>query len=296
VTGPVPLVKPCFNYFGGKGRLAPMIAGLLPEHRTYVEPFADSLAAFLAKRASPTEVLNDADEHVVHFFRVLRERPDELIRACELTPYARAEYNAAIDYDGPSVDPVERARRRWVRTNMSIGKHPGSGGSGFAAAPNTSSWDHPHKQMAHVARMRAVVERLRPATIECRPALEVLAKYATRPDVVVYADPPYLGSTRQLDRRGPRDYQADMQTEADHRELADALRSTPATVLLSGYGSPLYAELYSGWERLEVTVDGPSSNGHGRAMAKAIEVIWSNRPMSGQLRLDMAGLIEAAGR
>jgi DNA adenine methylase len=88
----------------------PLSTAAIPRPEPVPTPVG-SLAVFLAKRASPTEVLNVADEHVVHFFRVLRERPDELIRACELTPYARAEYNAAIDYDGPSVDPVERARR-----------------------------------------------------------------------------------------------------------------------------------------------------------------------------------------
>lgn len=274
------------NYFGGKGRMAPLIVGLLPDHRTYLEPFAGAASVLLAKEPSPTEVINDLDGQVINFFRVLREQPDELVRVCELTPYARAEYEACLDYDTPGLDPVERARRWWVRTDFSIGKHPGSRrGSGFAAAPNTGGADHAHKVITHIARMHSVARRLRPVTIECRPALEVLAKYAIRPDVAVYADPPYLGSTRQLDRRGPRDYQADMQTEAEHRELAEALHKVPGPVLLSGYDSPLYAELYPDWWRTSLVVDRPSSNGHGRAMAKAIEVIWSNRPLAVQAAL-----------
>jgi DNA adenine methylase len=282
VTAAAALLPPT-NYYGGKTRLAPWIASLLPAHRTYVEPFAGSLAVLLAKRPSPTEVVNDLDQAVVNFFRVLRDRPEALVRACELTPYARAEYEACEEHTDPSLDPVEQARRWWVRTNQSIGKHPGSRrGSGWAAAPSTSSRDHPHKCVALVGRFEAVAARLRPVTIECRPALAVLAKYATRADVAVYCDPPYLGTTRQLDRRGPRDYGHDMATEADHRGLAEALAATPAAVLLSGYPSPLYDELYIGWWRAEVRVDRPTSNGHGRPMDRAVEVVWSNRPIRQQ--------------
>jgi DNA adenine methylase len=279
-------MRPPTTYYGGKTRLAPLIASLLPEHRTYVEPFAGSGAVLFAKRPSPTEVLNDLDGQVVNFFQTLRDQPEALARACELTPYARAEYDACTDLD--VADPVERARRWWVRTNQSIAKHPGSRrGTGWAAAPSTSSRDHPDKLMVLAARMRACAERLRPVTIECRPALEVLAKYATRADVVVYADPPYLASTRAgLDRKRLRDYDQEMAGEDDHRALAEVLQATPATVLLSGYDSPLYAELYAGWWHLEVPVTRPSSNGHGRPMAWATEVIWSNRPLAGQLRLE----------
>ncbi len=77
--------RPPVPYFGSKQRLAPWIVSLMPAHRVYVEPFGGSAAVLLTKAPSEIEILNDIDGDLVCFFRVLRDRPDELIRACELT-------------------------------------------------------------------------------------------------------------------------------------------------------------------------------------------------------------------
>jgi DNA adenine methylase len=46
-------------------------------------------------------------------------------------------------------------------------------------------------------------------------------------------------------------------------------------VVLSGYDSPLYAELYEGWHRAEMRAQ--ACNGSAGARART-EVLWSNRP------------------
>jgi DNA adenine methylase len=136
-------MRPPTQYFGAKGRLAPWIASLLPPARTFVEPFAGSAAVLFAKPPSPTEVINDADGDLVLFFRVLRDRGPELARALTLTPYARAELRAA-NLDRPGLDELERARRVFVRLNMTVGKTLRRS-SGFAAAFNANGADHAHK-------------------------------------------------------------------------------------------------------------------------------------------------------
>jgi hypothetical protein len=81
-----------------------------------------------AKAPSPTEILNDLDGQVVNFFTVLRDRPGELARALQRTPYARAEYEQlAASYDDPNLDELERARRWFVRVNQSISHLAGRG-------------------------------------------------------------------------------------------------------------------------------------------------------------------------
>jgi DNA adenine methylase len=278
-------VRPPTQYFGAKGRLAPWIASLLPTHRTYLEPFAGSAAVLFAKPPSPTEILNDADGDLVLFFRVLRDHGPELARALALTPYARAELRAAR-LDQAGLDELERARRVFVRLNMSISRTLGRQ-RGFAAAYNTNGADHAHKFASLVDQLQATAGRLRRVILEDRPALEVIAKYGA-PNAVIYCDPPYLHTTRsaQAKRRGA-DYAVEYASEAEHRELAPALHATPAAVLLSGYPSPLYAELYdqAGWWRVERAVDKPSSLVSGGRAAHAVEAVWSNRPLRQQLAL-----------
>jgi DNA adenine methylase len=50
-------------YFGSKATLAERIVALLPPHRSYVEPYAGSLAVLLAKPPTPMETVNDLDGH-----------------------------------------------------------------------------------------------------------------------------------------------------------------------------------------------------------------------------------------
>jgi DNA adenine methylase len=274
-----------FPYYGGKARLAPWIVSLLPAHRVYVEPFCGSAAVLFAKPPSTVEVINDLDGNVVTFFRVLRERPEELVRVLELTPYARQEYLTASLSD-PTLDELERARRFFVRATQ-----------GFNAAGvgrRAKSWSNGMRRGAsqaqtvinQVGRLWDAARRLRQVVVDNRDATTVIAAYAG-PDVAMYVDPPYLASTRSgLRCTAELDYTHDTSTDADHRALAEQLHATRAAVLLSGYPSPLYDELYADWHRIETVVHRPSTNRRGRRdAAPGVEVIWSNRELATQLAL-----------
>ncbi len=73
--------------------------------------------------------------------------------------------------------------------------------------------------------------------------------YAAAGRVLVYADPPYLHSTRTSRQR----YRHEM-TDAQHGELLGRLRRIPAEVILSGYPSELYDSLLSDWKTCEFQV------------------------------------------
>lgn len=268
-------MKPPFTYFGGKTAIAERIAALLPPHEHYVEPFAGSLAVLLAKRPSPMETVNDLDGNLMTFWRVLRDRPGDLERACSLTPHSRAEHEAAFGLDG---DDLERARKVWVLLSQGRGGH---------LPPKRSGWRHyqdprgshstsmPDYLGTYVGRIAAAAERLKGVSLECRPAAELIERYGRHADCLIYADPPYLASLRSLNHgrcRGP-DYAHELRTDDEHRELAASLNAARATVVLSGYESPLYAGLFEGWHRAEVA----ASAGNGTDSART-EVLWSNRP------------------
>jgi len=197
-----------------------------------------------------------------------------------------------FDLTPDGLDDLERARRVFVRLNMTVGKTLRRS-SGFAAAFNTNGADHAHKFASLADHLQAAAERLRRVIIEDRPAVEVIAKYGAA-NAVIYCDPPYLEATRSaLAKRRGADYAVEYVTEAEHRELARALHSTAAAVLLSGYPSALYEDLYAGWWRVEHEVDKPSSLTSGGRATRGVEVIWSNRPLCQQLRLPEATLTPA---
>lgn len=264
----IPLAPP-MPYYGSKQTIGPRIASMLGPHEHYVEPYCGSLAVLLAKRPSRMETINDLDRDLIAFWRVLRDQPLDLERLCALTPHSRAEYLAACDADLDALPDLERARLVWVRlTQGRAGTLRSSTGWRHFQDPAGSSSGMPRYLAGYVSRLAPVAERLASVSLECRPALEVIGAYGRHRDVLLYVDPPYLGSTRA------RNYRHEMSSEADHRELAKHLDACRATVVLSGYHSPLYDELYAGWHRVEIE----AFTGQAQEWGRRTEVLWSNRP------------------
>lgn len=269
---------PPFAYYGGKTTLAGQIAATFPEHRHYVEPFAGSLAVLLAKPRSIFETVNDLDQHLMTFWRVLRDRPDELMRVCSLTPHSRVEHQLAYDLAGAG-DDLERARRVWVALTQGRGNTLRRTGWRHFQNPGVRGpTSMPDYLSAYVERMRSAAGRIAHVSLEARPALEVIADYGQHPEVLLYVDPPYLGSTRSS-----RQYLVEMSADSEHRELADALRGCKASVVLSGYPSPLYAELYAGWYETSISTYTGQGNHTVVRSDRRVEVLWSNRPPSAAL-------------
>lgn len=277
-------MKPPFAYYGDKVGLAPLIVGLLPTHRVYMEPFFGSGAVLFAKPPARFEIVNDIDGDVAVFFRVLRDRPYELERACRLTPYARAEFEVAkLDED---LDDLERARRFWVRVNQSFAKTAGRQTGWSITTARTQSVVS--STLGRIERFEACSQRLSTVAFESCDAADLIDRLATS-DTTIYADPPYLAATRRgRDRQRPADYGRDMGTDADHERLAEVLRTTPAAVVLSGYPSDLYDRLYAGWWRHEIPVRVHASNAVTAERGERVEVLWSNRDLGtvGDLTFD----------
>jgi len=106
-----------FGWYGGKYSHLDWLLPLLPDCHHYCEPFAGSAAVMLNRKPSPIETYNDLDGEVANFFRVLRDEKDKLVEAIGLTPFSREEFALACEID-PEVEPLERARRFYVRARQ----------------------------------------------------------------------------------------------------------------------------------------------------------------------------------
>ncbi len=257
-----------FPWFGGKQRLARRLADLLPPHLVYVEPFGGAAAVLLTKPPARLEVYNDADEGLVTFFRVLRDEPAELERRLRLTPFSRVEFEDCRDTWRDVADDVERARRWYVRVEQA-----------FAGTPTTRGWGGERRGRRHQSRaetsisrldrIASIARRLRSVQIECLDWRDCLERY-DGPDAVFYLDPPYVPGTRWSGGKG---YEAELTTD-DHVELVARVVELEASVLLSGYHSPLYAPLEkAGFERREFEATASSAS-VGGAAARRTEILW----------------------
>lgn len=259
------------GYYGSKTRAAQRIVNLLPDHDAYVEPFCGSLAVLMAKPPSRRfETVNDLDQDLMTFWRVLRQQPQDLERVCALTPHSRAEYAACWPIV-EDIDDLERARRVWIKLAQGRGGQLRPTGWRYHEQPNGRSSSMPRTLSGYVGRFASVAERLSSVSLECRPALEVIEKYGRDSTTLLYVDPPYLGTTRSSTA-----YRHEMNQAHEHSELAEALRKCAAAVVLSGYHSPLYDDLYGGWHVTEMSAFTGQANG-GRDAGARVEVLWSNR-------------------
>lgn len=218
--------KMVLKYPGAKWRIANWIVGQMPPHHSYLEAYFGSGAVLFNKTPSKIETINDLDDDVVNLFRVIRDNPEPLIRALTYTPYARAEYDMA--FDGQSNDEIEKARRFLIKCWQ---------GHGFRTNAYRAGWknDVQGREAAYALRnwyrlpswIDNIVDRLRDVQIENRPAVDVIQRF-NYPNVLVYADPPYVLSTRS-----GKNYKHEM-TDGEHIELLEALLQHKGPVLLSG--------------------------------------------------------------
>lgn len=214
-------MKPPFTYYGGKTTLASRIAAAFPPHRHYVEPFAGSLAVLLAKPRTKLETVNDIDQDLMTFWRVLRDHPEALARVCEMTPHSRAEHIAARDLSVHN--DIERARRVWVLLSQGRTGTLRTTGWRFYADPAGTGTAMPGYLSGYVGRMLAAAERLRDVSLECRSAAEVIGIYGKHEEVLLYVDPPYLGETRAVG------YRHEMTGYDEHEDLLRDLRHLDGT-------------------------------------------------------------------
>lgn len=256
------IARPVVRYHGGKWKLAPWIVSNLPPHRVYVEPFGGGASVLLRKPRSYAEVYNDLDGEIVNLFRMVRDKGELLAQACELTPFARSEFEGAYD---PAGDPIEQARRTLVRAYMGFGSAGASGQStGFRANSNRSGTTPAHDWMNYPDHLRNNVQRLRGVVIENRNAITVMKTHDSD-QTLHYVDPPYVHSTRNLRTRAPA-YKHEL-SDADHETLASALKELQGMVVVSGYRCDLYDHLFSGWQRIDQAA-------HADGAKDRIESLW----------------------
>lgn len=270
--------RPALRYHGAKFRIADWVIGFFPPHRVYTEVFGGAAGVLLQKPRAYAEVYNDLDGDVVNFFRVLRDPllALELERLCSLTPFARAEFEAAWV---PGGSPVERARKLAIRAQMGFGSAGATKGTtGFRSDTGRLYGTSQQDWSGYPARLSHVSARLTGVLVECLPAIEVLLAHDA-PDTLHFVDPPYVHSTRIRGAGKDRSYRHEM-TDAQHAELLRVLLGLRGMVVLTGYASDLYSSALGAWALHQRN----SRISAGRGGGSRIECAWLNPACASRMR------------
>lgn len=267
--------RPILRYHGGKFILAKWIISHFPPHRNYVEAFGGAGSVLLQKARSHQEVYNDKWSIVVNVFRVLRD-PALAARLKELlilTPYSREEFDLTYS-QADNVDPVEMARQTILRSFAGFGSASTSRThrTGFRAN-NCSNGTNCAVDWSHFPdHINSFTERLRGVVIENKDYRDIFKQQDT-PDTLFFLDPPYVHDTRNIERANAC-YAFEM-TDQDHIDMANAAKALRGGMVISGYPSELYNDIFKDWVRVDrkALADGA---------APRIECLWLNPAAAAQ--------------
>jgi DNA adenine methylase len=237
------MINSPIRWVGGKSRFRKHIIPLIPEHSCYVELFAGAAWVLFGKPPSSVEVLNDIDQELINFFRVLKQKPTELIQSFEWELVSRAEFERLAQSNTTQMNDIERAHRFYYLIMA------GWGGELDYPRFQTSISDGGHGNrligaLKHLQeRLLPVYERLKTVIIENLDWRACLERY-DNPKTFMYIDPPYP--------ENGCNYKHNMQDWQEHRELATRLSQLKSRWILSSYDIPEIHNLYAGYNIISV--------------------------------------------
>lgn len=261
------MVNSPFKWVGGKSRLRKQIIELFSPHTCYVELFSGAAWVLFGKPPSNVEVLNDIDQDLITFFRVVKERPEELIASFEWELVSRAEFERLARLNPNQLTDVQRAHRFYYLIMASWG------GEFHYPRFQTSINDGGHGNRLFGAlqtlrkRIMPVYERLRTVIIENLSWQECFDRY-NRPDALMYIDPPYP--------ENGCNYVYNMREREDHELLAARLGQARCQWILSSYDTPFIRELFA--QHIIIPLESKSGmntekNGNTRVTNKEVVIL-----------------------
>lgn len=230
------MINSPFKWVGGKSRLRKPIIDLLPEHTCYVEPFAGAAWVLFGKPLSQVEILNDIDQELITFFRVIKSEPEKLIASFEWELTSRAEFKRLAGLKSNELSNIERAHRFYYLIMAGWGgelNYP-------RFATSITDGGHGNRLIGALKTLRErilpVYERLSTVIIENLDWRECIDRY-DRVNTVMYFDPPYP--------QNGCNYAHNMRSWEDHHLLAERLSRTKCKWILSSYDIPEIHELFA---------------------------------------------------
>lgn len=216
------------RYVGGDYNIKDILINILIQSRckTLVEVFGGSgvISMYAPRDIFKVIVYNDIDDYLVAFFKIVREKKDELAKILALLPRSRSLFNYFKELMNKSdLDDFSKAIIIYYVRMFSM--------SGDAISFSVSlTKNNAIEEKRHVANALAeIAKRLSDVTIECLDYRKLIEKY-DREETVFYLDPPYVATDQSSSKR--KIYYRYAFTAADARILAAMLSRIKGKYLL----------------------------------------------------------------
>lgn len=257
---------PPFKMVGGKFYLNKWIISYFPAHEIYVEGCLGGGSVFWNKKSSQKEILIELNPKIYAIYFCIKNHPDLFVKKLKETPYAEESFLKAKDLK--TNDIFEMGWAEYCKRRMSRG----ATGKNFAWSKrlrggqpgDLNAWENA------IDRIPFYSKRLDNVDIINDSIFNLIKNYNDK-KCFIYLDPPYLQETRV----SKKDFEEFEWTKEQHIEMANILNDNfKGQVMISGYNSDLYKEIYYNWKIETKEIVNHSSQ--QKKKPKKTEVIWMN--------------------
>lgn len=233
------------NYLGGKSRLAERIAKLIPEdHVCYCEAFCGASWVLFSKSPSKSEVINDLDNDLVTFWRVVQNHLEEFLRYFKYAVTSRRIFELESMKNPETLTDVQKAVRYFYLQKL------GFGGKVCSRTFGTSATGPARLNLSNIEeRLIEVHWRLARVVIEHLDACACIERY-DRKTTLFYLDPPYWETAGYAVPFG----------EDDYLRLCAKLKQVKGRFIVSLNDVPKVRQIFSGFKIAKVTTKYSTGN------------------------------------
>jgi len=204
------------QYPGGDYRIFDQLNRLFMAAKasTFVEVFGGSCWCALNVSRSKFKVIvcNDIDEDLINLYKLIKEKPNDVIKRLAILPFSRELYDIAVKVmQDKSADPITKAVLFFyiIRASFSA-----KFGKGFSVS---KVQNHAERYTSAIASIVEYAKRFKDVVLECKDFREAIRLYDSE-STLFYLDPPYVGKNRE-------DYYRHSFTIADLRSMAKLLKT-----------------------------------------------------------------------
>ena len=244
-------------YTGGKSYkndgIGRWVASKIPMGKSYCEPFCGMAGILLQRNPSKLEILNDKNELITNWWRVVRDKIDEFEYKIQNTPYSQSEFEYQKKMLNSKND-IDRALATHIIIVQGVSKLPIKNARFIANYSHSAAGNKSAKY-----QIKELSKRMIDVMLLNKDACDILEKICWRKDFVIYCDPPYGNNSVEYNQ------------DFDKKRMTELVKYYgEAKIAISGYNNDWD---HLGWKSIEKEFKTKCYTGRPQ---ERIEKLWVN--------------------